>query len=146
MLLIVFNIIAKDINFGLPKNLLASKLKSIFLLKCPRCHQGQFLAKKAYDFSAFTSVRKSCTVCHLNYRKEPSFYTGSMYIAYALGVALMLLITGLNFVLFSSFSFLRTFWAIFIVLTVLSPYLNALSKIIWANLFFHYDPNWKTKS
>lgn len=126
--------------------LLPHKLKSILQLKCPRCHQGKFLAQKVYDFSAFTTVRSSCSVCILNYRMEPSFYTGSMYIAYALGVLLMLLITGLNYLLFTPFSFLRTFWSIVIVLVLLSPYLNALSKIIWANLFFHYDPKWNTKS
>lgn len=123
--------------------LLHHKLNSILRLKCPRCHKGKFLVKKVYDFSSFTAVRPNCPVCQLNYRMEPSFYTGSMYIAYALGVVLMLVIAGLNYLVSSPFSFLNTFWSILIVLVVLSPYLNALSKIIWANLFFHYDPNWK---
>lgn len=131
----------KHINFE--KNIMSpfnTKLKSVLLIKCPRCHKGRFLKHSAYDFSSFVSVRKKCDHCKLNYHLEPSFYTGSMYVAYALGVALMLLVIGGNYLLFPTFSFLRSFWSIFILLLLLSPYLNALSKIIWANLFIKFDP------
>ncbi|MDB2702222.1 DUF983 domain-containing protein [Flavobacteriaceae bacterium] len=124
---------------------ISSKLKSILPIKCPRCHQGKFLQRKVYDFSGFTSVRKKCPVCALNYHMEPSFYFGSMYVAYGLGVAVMITLIIFDHLFFNSFSFLRTFWSILIVLIVLAPYLNALSKIIWANLFFKYDPKWKEK-
>ena len=121
----------------------STKFKSILHIKCPRCHKGHFLKNKVYDFSSFVSVRKKCDNCQLNYHLEPSFYTGSMYVAYALGVAVMLLAIGCNYLLFPTFSFLRSFWSIIFLLSLLSPYLNALSKIIWANLFIKYDPNWK---
>jgi len=68
-----------------------------------------------------------------------------MYVAYALGVAVMIAVIVLNHLLFETFSFLRTFWIILGVLIALGPYLNALSKIVWAILFFKYDPNWKEK-
>lgn len=121
------------------------KLNSILFIKCPRCHEGNFIQRNVYNFSGFTSVRKTCPVCALNYHMEPSFYTGSMYVAYALGVAVMIAVIVLNYLLFETFSFLRAFWIILGVLIALGPYLNALSKIVWANLFFKYDPNWKEK-
>ncbi|MGB2244903.1 MAG: DUF983 domain-containing protein [Flavobacteriaceae bacterium] len=103
------------------------------------------MVKKPYDFTAFTSVRKNCTVCNLNYHLEPSFYFGSMFIAYALGVAVMVTVIVLNHLFFTHFSFLRAFWTILVTLVFLAPYLNGLSKIIWANFFFGYDPNWEEK-
>ena len=119
------------------------KLYSILKIKCPQCHEGAFLERKVYDFSAFTKVRKSCPNCELNYHVEPSFYYGSMYVAYALGVAIMVAMVILNFLLFEAFSFLRTFGMVVVAVIVSSPLMNALAKIIWANFFFHYNPKWK---
>lgn len=68
-----------------------------------------------------------------------------MYVSYALGVAVMTAVIVLNHLFFETFSFLRAFWLILGVLIALGPYLNALSKIVWANLFFNYDPSWKEK-
>ena len=117
-----------------------SKLYSILNIKCPQCHEGAFLERKVFDFSAFTKVRKSCPNCGLNYHVEPSFYYGSMYVAYALGVALMVVVIVLNLLLFDAFSFLRTFGMVATVVILLSPLVNALAKIIWANFFFPYNP------
>lgn len=116
-----------------------SKLFSIFSFRCPRCHEGKFLKNKIYDYRHFTSVRKSCEVCQQNFIIEPSFYYGSMYVAYALGVALMVAIITLNYLFFAEFSFLRAFGGIVIAMLIFSPLINALSKIIWANLFISFD-------
>ncbi len=120
-----------------------NKLYSILKIKCPQCHEGAFLERKVYDFSAFTKVRKSCPNCGLNYHVEPSFYYGSMYVAYALGVAIMVAMVILNFLLFEAFSFLRTFGMVVGGVIITAPLMNALAKIIWANFFFHYNPKWK---
>lgn len=123
-----------------------NKLNSILTLSCPQCHEGKFLEKNPYNFSSFTKVRKRCDSCGLEYSIEPSFYFGSMYIAYGIGVALMILTSIVSYWTTSSFSFLKTFAAICIVMILLGPYINALSKIIWANLFFTYkDSARKTK-
>lgn len=120
-----------------------NKLYSILKIKCPQCHEGAFLERKVYDFSTFTKVRKSCPNCGLNYHVEPSFYYGSMYVAYALGVAIMIAMVVLNFLLFEAFSFLRTFGMVVGGVIITAPLMNALAKIIWANFFFHYNPKWK---
>lgn len=121
-----------------------NKLYSILKIKCPQCHEGAFLERRVYDFSAFTKVRRSCPKCQLNYHVEPSFYYGSMYVAYALGVILMIVMILLNLLLFEEFSFLRAFGSVVVSVIIFSPLLNALAKIIWANLFFSYKEN-KTK-
>ena len=121
-----------------------NKLNSIIPIRCPRCHKGKFLKTSVYDLSRFTTVRNQCDCCCLKYRLEPSFYFGSMYVAYGLGVALMVITTLISYLISSTFSFLATFVFICIVLTLLGPYINALSKIIWANMFFSYQENCST--
>ena len=86
----------------------------------------------------FTKVRKQCTCCGLQYSMEPSFYFGSMYVAYGIGVGLMIATTAISYWISTNFSFLKTFYAIGIVMAFLGPYINALSKISWANMFFSY--------
>ena len=120
-----------------------NKLYSIINIKCPQCHEGAFLERKVYDFSAFTKVRKTCPCCQLNYHVEPSFYYGSMYVAYALGVAIMVAVIVLNLLLFTSFSFVRTFSMVVGAVILSAPLMNALAKIIWANFFFSYKKDWK---
>jgi len=121
-----------------------NKLNSIIPIRCPRCHKGKFLKTSVYDLSRFTTVRNQCDCCGLKYRLEPSFYFGSMYVAYGLGVTLMVITTLISYLISSTFSFLATFVFICIVLTLLGPYINALSKIIWANMFFSYQENCST--
>ena len=115
-----------------------SKFNSILCIRCPQCHKGKFLEKSPYNFSMFTKVRKQCTCCGLQYSVEPSFYFGSMYVAYGIGVVLMIATAAITYWISTNFSFLKTFFAICVVLVFLGPYINALSKIIWANMFFTY--------
>lgn len=122
-----------------------NKLYSILKFKCPQCHEGAFLERKIYDFSAFTKVRKACPICQVNYHVEPSFYYGSMYVAYALGVAIMVAVIVLNLLLFETFSFVRTFGMVVAGVIITAPLMNAMAKIIWANFFFHYQKDWKDK-
>ena len=122
-----------------------NKLYSILKFKCHQCHKGAFLERKIYDFSAFTKVRKTCPNCQLNYHVEPSFYYGSMYVAYALGVAIMVAVIVLNLFLFETFSFIRTFGMVVAAVIISAPLMNAMAKIIWGKLFFHYNKDWKDK-
>lgn len=116
------------------------KLYSIFRLQCPHCHRGEFLEKRPRPFWSWVRVRDSCPHCERPFKIEPSFYYGSMYVAYAIGVALMGLVTMIYFLSSKNFSVSRLFLLIVGVLVVLNPYINAYSKSIWANFFFAYNP------
>ncbi|MEX0289887.1 MAG: DUF983 domain-containing protein [Flavobacteriaceae bacterium] len=116
-----------------------SKLYSILFLKCPRCHEGSFLEANPYNLGKFNKVKDRCSKCALKYSIEPSFYYGSMYVSYAVGVAFAVAI----FVLIRLFEIdlgpLGIFISIVIGLILGMPYIGAVSKSIWANLFFKYD-------
>lgn len=123
-----------------------SKLYSIFKMKCPRCQEGDFFISHPYDLKKAGDLHTNCSHCDLKYSREPGFYYGAMYVSYALGVALFVTLwvsfnlffedvpVGLQILIVSVFSI------------VLAPYFYALSKIIWANLFFSFDPNCTKKA
>lgn len=119
-----------------------SKLYSIFRYKCPQCQEGEFFVSHPYDLKRIGDIHEHCSHCGLKYSKEPGFYYGAMYVSYALGVALFVTLwTSFNLFIPKA-SIYTQLWVITLTTTVLSPYLYALSKIIWANMFirFQKDP------
>jgi cell shape-determining protein MreD len=78
-------------------------------------------------------------VCHLKYEREPGFYYGAMYVSYALGVALFVTVWASCNLWFPWLSAWTQIGLVVFFTLVLSPYLFALSKIIWANFFISYD-------
>jgi uncharacterized protein (DUF983 family) len=116
-----------------------SILYSVIKFKCPRCQEGEFLVSNPYNLKKAGEIREYCNVCGLKYSKEPGFYYGAMYVSYALAVALFVTLWT-SFNLF--FKNIPIGWQIGIIVVatlVLTPYLYALSKIIWANIFIKYD-------
>lgn len=112
---------------------------SIFKMKCPKCHEGDFFISSPYDLRKAGEIFQECSECKVKYSKEPGFYYGAMYVSYALTVALFVTLW-VSFNLF--FENVPVGLQIFIIISstiLLTPYLYALSKIIWANLFIKYD-------
>jgi uncharacterized protein (DUF983 family) len=118
-----------------------SKLYSILNFKCPQCHEGKFLVSTPYDLKNVGDVKEECDVCGLKYAKEPGFYYGAMYVSYALGVALFVTVWASCNWFFDNVSVWTQIGLVILFSILLGPYLFAVSKIIWANFFIHYDKN-----
>lgn len=116
-----------------------SKLYSILFLKCPRCHQGEFLEANPYKLSNFNKVKVRCPKCELKYSMEPSFYTGSMYVSYGVGIAVAVAVYVLTLIFGLKLKVSTLFILIVSALILTGPYIAAVSKSIWANIFFKYD-------
>ncbi len=116
-----------------------SKLYSILFLKCPRCHKGEFFEANPYKLSNFNKVKEQCPKCNLKYSIEPSFYTGSMYVSYAVGIAVAVTTYVLSLIFNLQLSIAGLFIAIVVVLILTMPWIAAVSKSIWANIFFKFD-------
>ena len=117
-----------------------TKLYSILNFKCPRCHKGEFLeCRNVYNLKKAGNLREKCDCCDLKYSREPGFYFGAMFVSYALGVALFVTTWVATAVLYPQYSAELLLGIIIALIITLGPYLYALSKIIWANLFFHYE-------
>lgn len=116
-----------------------TKLYSILKFKCPHCHEGHFfVSNNPYHLAKSGKLQKECEVCHRNFMKEPGFYYGAMYVSYAMGVALFVSIFVAIYVLYPSASTDVYIGAIVGGLILTAPLLYALSKIIWANMFYNY--------
>jgi uncharacterized protein (DUF983 family) len=115
------------------------KLYSIFKLRCPKCLKGQFFESSVYDLKKLGNVLDKCPNCKVNYIPEPGFYFGAMYISYALGVVVFVAIwAGANW-FFEEVSVWVQISILTFLIIVLSPLIFALSKIIYANIFIHFD-------
>lgn len=117
-----------------------SIITSILFLKCPQCRQGDFLEASPYKFSKMNKLHKNCPKCGLKYSLEPSFYTGSMYVSYGVGVAVAVAVYMVLLLLGLADDPLNIFLAILVTLVLTFPYIGAVSKSIWAHIFFDYDP------
>ncbi|MFZ9075126.1 MAG: DUF983 domain-containing protein [Flavobacteriaceae bacterium] len=128
------------------KNKTIKKLLSIALLKCPRCREGSLLEKHPYHLKNFNKVNENCPNCGLHFKIEPSFFYGSMYVSYGIGVGISVAVYLLLFLFGYGDQLLQNFFIICGTLILLMPYINALSKVIWASFFFKYDPAMSIKS
>ena len=122
------------------KTLKKTILYSILFLKCPQCRQGKFLVAHPYRLSNMNKVKKECPKCNLKYHIEPSFYTGSMYVSYGVGIAVAFAVYVLTLLFGLDFGPTGIMLSIVGTLLFATPYVGAISKSIWAHLFLKYDP------
>ncbi|AZQ44802.1 DUF983 domain-containing protein [Nonlabens ponticola] len=123
-----------------------SKIVSLLFLKCPHCRKGNLLESHPYKISKFNKVNQHCPNCDFKLVIEPSFYYGSMYVSYGLGVAFAVATYVIMLLLDIASNPLYIFLAILVVLVVIWPYTGALAKSIWAHLFISYDKDAGLKS
>jgi uncharacterized protein (DUF983 family) len=116
-----------------------SKLYSILTGTCPKCHEeDMYIDKNPYHISKIYQMHEKCSNCHLQYKIEPSFFYGAMYVSYALTVALAILIFLIAIFIFK-LNLVNSFIAIIIGLIVFIPITARLARNIYINLFIHYD-------
>ena len=122
-----------------------NKLYSIITGTCPKCHEeNMYINKNPYILSKTLKMHERCSNCNTKYKIEPSFFYGSMYVSYGVGIAFAVA----AFVI--SYGFLGTslmvgFIAIIITMIGFLPVILRLSRNIWINLFLNYDKSLSTK-
>lgn len=115
------------------------KLYSILFGACPKCHQeSMYTNKNPYVISDTLKMHDHCSHCNLKYQIEPSFFYGSMYVSYGVGIAFAVAAFITSYEIFGS-SLMTAFIAIVITLVAFMPIIMRLSRNIWINLFKSYD-------
>jgi uncharacterized protein (DUF983 family) len=105
-----------------------SKLYSIFRMRCPRCHEGDFFVAHPYNLKKVGDLHAHCPKCNLKYEKEIGFYFGAMYVSYGMGVALFVIMwLGFN-LFFPTASTALQILVISAVSLLVGPYFYALSN------------------
>tara|TARA_R100001369_G_C3312189_1_gene167523 strand:- start:41 stop:415 length:375 start_codon:yes stop_codon:yes gene_type:complete len=117
-----------------------SKLYSIFTGTCPVCHTGKmYKTKNPYIFSETLNMHDNCPHCSTKFKIEPSFFYGAMYVSYAVGVAFAVAAFIIAY-FFIGLGRLNTFFVITGTLIAFLPIILRLSRNIWINFFFKYNP------
>lgn len=118
-----------------------TKLYSIFTGACPKCHQeSMYETKNPYVLSDVIKIKDNCSHCNTKYRIEPSFFYGSMYVSYGVGIAFAVAAFIISYLLLES-SLMTAFIAIVVTIILCGPIIMRLSRNIWINMFLHYDKN-----
>jgi len=103
-----------------------------------------YSTKNPYILTDTLKINERCSHCNTKYRIEPSFFYGSMYVSYAVGVAFATAAFVVSFLLFNS-NLITAFISIVGTLIVFMPVIMRLSRNIWINLFMSYDKNLVSK-
>jgi len=94
--------------------------------------------KNLYKLKTTLKLNNNCSSCNLKYHLEPSFFTGSMYVSYPIGIAFTVPPFIISHVLCKA-SLLTTFFAITATLIISLPIIARLSRNLWINFFVNYD-------
>ena len=121
-------------------------INSILTGSCPKCQEeSMYVEKNPYKLSTIYKMHDTCGHCHTQYKIEPSFFYGAMYVSYgvtvAIGVAVFVI---LNLIL--QLDVTATFIGIIVAILALMPVTARISRNIYINLFIHFDKNWKQNS
>ena len=117
-----------------------SLLYSIFLMKCPRCREGNMFEKPIFSFKKLFTMYDFCPHCGQKYSLEPGFYYGAMFVSYVLSAfsmfALFAIVKfGLNMEIVPAF----TLNSIFMLASLV--WFFRVSRVIWLHFFVSYAPN-----
>ncbi len=116
-----------------------NKLYSILTGKCPKCHHElMYKNSNAYQLTQTLEMHECCGHCNTKYKIEPSFFYGSMYVSYGVGIGFSVAAFLLTFILFET-SLVTSFIAIVATLIGFMPIIMRVSRNIWINLFMSYD-------
>jgi len=122
-----------------------NKIYSILTGCCPKCHQeSMYINKNAFIISETLKMHERCSHCETKYKIEPSFFYGSMYVSYPVGIMFAVAAFVISYYLFESTLHI-SFIAIVITMIVCLPIILRLSRNIWINFFMSYDKSFGKK-
>jgi uncharacterized protein (DUF983 family) len=111
-----------------------SALAGIFAKRCPRCRQGPI-------FDSLWVMNENCPQCALDFdRGEPGYFTGAMYVSYALAIPLIALLTLIEHLIVPGWSLFRLVVLATIICLPLIPVIWQYSRVIWIYFDRYFDP------
>jgi len=122
-----------------------SKLYSILTGTCPKCQkENMYVDRNPYNLPAVFKMHEKCSHCGQEYKIEPSFFYGAMYVSYAVGIAFGVAAFVISY-LFLGTNLKVAFVAIIATLIIFMPIIMRVSRNIWINMFVDYDKDWDKK-
>jgi uncharacterized protein (DUF983 family) len=100
---------------------------------CPRCGRKIFHGP--------LSMYDECPGCGLDFdRGQPGYFTGAMYVSYALGIPLIALVTLIEYLVVRDWSIFRLVLFAWVLTLPLFPWIWQYSRVIWIHFDRWVDP------
>ena len=116
-----------------------NKLYSILSGSCPKCHkESMYINSNPFVISDTLKMHENCSYCKTKYKIEPSFFYGSMYVSYPVGISFAAAAFLVSYSLLGA-SIDTAFITIVVTMIVCLPIILRLSRNIWINFFMSYD-------
>jgi uncharacterized protein (DUF983 family) len=109
-------------------------LTALFLQRCPRCRLGRI-------FDGLFSMRDSCPLCELPFRREEGFWLGAMYCSYGLAVVILVPLYFLMQWLLPDWSGVLVAALATLPYLPLTPLIFRYSRVIWIYFEDYVEPS-----
>jgi uncharacterized protein (DUF983 family) len=115
----------------MPLTSLGTTLLTIIRLSCPICQKGQM-------FKTLFQMNDTCPHCHYRYdRGEHGYFSGAMYISYAIMVAVLVGLTIAMWILSLPGEYQLSIYIVSIIL--IGPLTFSYSRLLWVLLCVSFD-------
>ena len=111
---------------------MSKRLQAIVAQKCPVCFQGAV-------FRSSVSMNEFCSNCGTQFEREQGYFMGALYVAHALTMPILSVLTLLCWLLGLG-SVGRSFFLAILVFLPASPAIFRYSRVIWMHLDQLIDP------
>jgi len=116
-----------------------STLYSIMTIRCPRCHEGKMFPANTLYSPKFMKMNAGCACCGQPFEPEPGYYFGAMFVSYAINTAFFVAVWVALSVLVKEITTTMMVVALLAVVFGLLPITFRLSRVLWINIFVHYE-------
>jgi uncharacterized protein (DUF983 family) len=114
-----------------------SALAAILGKCCPRCRHGSI-------FATPLGMSDDCPVCGLDFdRGDPGYFTGAMYVSYALAIPLIAVLTLIEHLIVPRWSLFRLVVLASLICVPLVPWIWQYSRVVWIYVDQYFDPEEK---
>lgn len=103
--------------------------------KCPQCRRGKIFKYQSLLPGKFDVRNEHCSNCNLRFEKEPAFFIGARYVAYAFMVAIFVTFFVAFQVLFPDSELWIQIAVIVGVQIITAPWVQRESQILYLYLF-----------
>jgi Protein of unknown function (DUF983) len=86
-------------------------------------------------------MNENCPVCSLDFdRGDPGYFTGAMYVSYAIAIPLLAVFTLVEYLLLPKWSLFGLVMLASILCTPLIPWIWHYSRVMWIYFDRYFDP------
>ena len=120
---------------AIPERTYRLHIPTILRRRCPWCGLGPI-------FDALWTMNDHCPACGLQFgRGEPGYFTGAMYVSYAMAIPLIALVTLIEHLFLPGWSLFRLVLLAWALCVPLIPWIWQYSRVVWIHFDQWADPD-----